>query len=215
MKNKIVLSLAAFAVAGTMLMGVAPASAADAPPQVIHESSSGSLAGGIWFTDVGDDLVVTVLRATQSRPDREFSLFQITFTGEEQEVFTVTSADVTSGFSFSIDPAKLASARVIGSNMPGTTCTHDIDFNVIACDDTTIDVDASWSAVGALRRLHSGADVYQDENIKVVRRFEGLTRNATATAVVNGLALGSSEEPNTDLGILRGGYTTICFGNDC
>jgi hypothetical protein len=63
--------------------------------------------------------------------------------------YTDTSADVTSGFAFTINK-NLTSARASGSNLPATTCTFDANFNLIGCTDTTIDVSADWTGQGPL-----------------------------------------------------------------
>ena len=96
------------------------------------------------------------------------------FTGASE-----TIADVTSGFSFTIDSAKLNSASTSGSGLPATTCTYDANFDLIGCTDTSINVSASWTGQGPIAREASN-DHFQFDGFKVSSHFNGTDRNATA-----------------------------------
>lgn len=127
---------------------------------------------------------------------------------------TETIADVTSGFTFSIETSKLSQASVSGSGLPATTCTYDADFNVIGCTDTTIDASATWSGQGPIAR-ETANDHFKVDGFSVNDHFNGNDRNATATGTIGGLTLTASVLQFADLGNANSGTAVVCIGNAC
>src|SRR5207244_1887110 len=153
-----------------------PASAA--PGQTTQLRFNGVFAEALWSVSSDTNFVQTFLNVSQAKQGKELLVDQFTvnvdssgnFTGE-----TDTFADVTSGFSFAIETAKLSTASASGSDLPATTCSFDADFNLIGCSDTTIDVDAAWTGEGPILR-GTFNDHFQSDGFKVRDHFNGTDR---------------------------------------
>ena len=128
-------ALIGLAVAALTVLALAgPASAA--PGQVTQFRFSGTFAEADWFTSSATSPTETFINVSQSKQGSELFIHQFTGHVDKKGNFlggTDTSADVTSGFSFVIDQARLESASVSGSGLPATTCTVDVEGLPISC----------------------------------------------------------------------------------
>ena len=200
----------------TVLAVAAPASAAPGQvKQVTHFRFSGTFAEAGWSISSATSSTSTYVNVSQSTQGTELYVDQFTENLANGNITgaTDTFADVTSGFSLTIEKS-LASASTSGSGLPATTCTYDADFNQIGCSDTTIDVNANWTGQGPITR-----SVYNN-HFKTVGfsendHFSGTSRTATATGTVGGLTLSAAELQGADLGTAKSGTTTICIGSSC
>jgi hypothetical protein len=207
------LAVAAF----TVLAFAGPASAAPGQvKQVTHLKFSGTFADAGWYISSATSSTSTYVNVSQSTQGTELSVDQYTQNLDANGNFTGatdTFADVTSGFSLTIEKS-LGSASTSGSGLPATTCTYDANYNQIGCSDTTIDVNASWTGQGPITR-----GVF-NQHFKTVGfsendHFGGTNRAATATGTVGGLTLSAADLQFADLGTTKSGTTTICIGSSC
>jgi hypothetical protein len=199
----------------TVLALAGPASAA--PGQVTQFRFHGTFAAADWFTSSATSQTDTFIEVSQSNQGSELFVDQVTGNKDANGNFTGgfdTTADVTSGFSFAIDQATLASASASGSGLPATACTLDANGNPISCSATTIDVNASWTGQGPISRGVSN-DHFKADGFSVNDHFNGTDRAATAIATFGGLPQPLGEPQFADLGTTNSGTTTICIGNSC
>src|SRR5436309_11041597 len=108
----------------TVLALAGPASAA--PGQVTQFRFHGTFAAADWFTSSATSFTDTFVNVSKSLQGSELFVDQFTANFDANGNFTGatdTSADVTTGFSFTIDKAQLTSASTSGSGLPATTCT--------------------------------------------------------------------------------------------
>jgi hypothetical protein len=197
------------------LVMVSPADAAQG--QTTHFRFHGSFAEAAWFTSTNTTATDTYINVQKTKKGGE-ALFVDQFTAHldangNPTGYTDTSADVTSGFSFTIKK-DLTSASVSGSNLPATTCTYDLDFNQIGCSDTTISVDASWTGFGPISH-ETAHDHFRSDGFSENDHFNGTSRNATATGTIGGLTLTADDLEFADMGSANSGSTVICIGNSC
>ena len=127
---------------------------------------------------------------------------------------TVTTADVFSGFTFTIDAAHLTGAAVHGTGLPAQTCGD-------TCYPTTISVSATWTGQGAITRgavnsndvesAPSGNFFYHQ-----VEHFSGASRNATASGTIGAYSYSPADAtaPPT-LGNMHTGYIFLCMAAGC
>lgn len=209
-------ALIGLAVAALTVLALAgPASAA--PGQVTQFRFSGTFAEAEWFTSSATSFTDTFINVSQSKQGSELFIDQFTGNLDKKGNFrggTDTFADVTSGFSFAIDQARLASASASGSGLPGTTCTVDVQGLPISCDPAAIDVDATWTGQGPISRGVFN-DHFKSAGFSVNDHFAGTSRTATVTATIGGLPQPLGELQFADLGTTKSGTTTICIGNSC
>jgi hypothetical protein len=206
--------LALAVTAFTVLALAGPASAASG--QVTRSSFHGTFATADWFTSSATSSTDTFVNASKSRQGSELFVDQFTANYDANGNFTGatdTSADVTSGFSFAIQPS-LASASLSGSGLPATTCTFDANFNLIGCSPTTIDVTATWTGHGPISRAVFN-DHFKSDGFSENDHFNGTDRAATATGTIGGLTLSTSELQFADLGTANSGTITVCIGTSC
>jgi hypothetical protein len=208
-------TLIGLAVALAVLAVAGPVSAA--PGQVTHFRFHGSFADAEWFMSTDTSFTDTFINVSKSRTGSELFVDQFTANFDASGNFTGASdtfADVTSGFTFSIDSSKLSQASVSGSGLPATTCTYDADFNQIGCTDTTIDVSATWAGQGPIAR-ESSNDHFRVDGFSVNFHFNGTDRGATATGSIGGVTLTASDLVFADLGTANAGEVDLCIGNTC
>jgi hypothetical protein len=191
-------------------------SASAASGQVTQFRFSGSFAEAVWEAPTATSVTDTAVFVSTSTQGSQLFADQFTehldangnFTGA-----TDTSAQVTSGFSFTVRQP-LASASLSGSGLPATTCTYDANFNLIGCTATTIDVTAAWTGQGPITRgvftSHFKSDGFSETS-----HSNGTFRKATATGTFNGNTLGASDPSVTDLSTTKSGDVTVCIGGSC
>ncbi len=187
------------------------ASASAAVGQTTHFRFNGPFAEAEWFVSGNTSFSDTFINLSHPKtgPELFVDRFTANANGEAE-----TTADVTSGFSSTIDATKLTAASVTGSGLPATTCTYDLDFNLIGCHPTTIGVIADWTGEGPIARTsfnqHFKVDGFSEND-----HFNGTDRNATITATIAGHTLASSALEYADLGRTNSGSTVICVGPNC
>src|SRR5215469_5851410 len=122
-----------------------------APHQVLSIRFHGTFADAFWFSPTSStSFTATTLNVTPS----ELVVDQFTSNTDASGNFiggTDTFADVTSGFSFSIDKAQLTTGSTSGS-IPGTTCAIDVSGNETNCTAITINLTVAWTGQGPIAR---------------------------------------------------------------
>ena len=210
-------ALIGLAVAALTVLAVAgPASAAPSPV-VMRVTFHGTFANALWSTSSATSITNTTINAAQTPHPHGFMLFvdqSIINLDESGNVTRVTDTAfvVTSGFSFVIGKT-LESASLSGSSLPVSTCTYDPATGIlIGCMDTTIDVNASWTAQGPLvpsvTNFHFKTAGFIEND-----HFNGTSRTATATGTVGGITLSAADLQGASLGTANSGTITICKGN--
>jgi hypothetical protein len=125
------------------------------------------------------------------------------FTGATEVV-----GEADSGVSFSSDAAQLSSAAA-SADVPATSCSYDANFNLAGCIDVTVDVSGSWTGQGPIARGTFNQN-FRVDGFHEVDRFRGTDRQATATATVGGIGLGTGDLVFADLGTAKSGSIVIC-----
>ncbi len=191
----------------TVLALAGPASAAAGQVHVFR--FQGTFAGADWVTSSPTSFTETLINVSQSNQGSELYVEQST--GSLNGTFTQTIVDVTSGFSFTIDQPKLASASTSGSGLPGETCTYDAEGNQIGCSPTTMDVNASWTGQGPINRSVSNGHVTIGM-VRITDHSTGTSRTAMATGTAGGVTLSADELQFAELGTARSGEIKVCIG---
>ena len=198
----------------TVLALAGPASAASG--QVTQFRFHGTFADALWSTSSATSFTDTFVNVSKSLQGSELFVEQFTENLDANGNLTGatdTSADVTSGFTFTIDQP-LTSASTSGSGLPATTCTFDANFNLIGCSPSTIDVAANWTGQGPTTRAVF-TEHFKSDGFSETDHFNGTDRAATATGTIGGLTLGASELQFADLGTANSGTITVCIGTSC
>jgi hypothetical protein len=206
-------ALVGLVVVAASLLFAGPASAAAG--QTTQFRFHGAFADALWFTSSDTNFVETFLNVSQAKQGQELSVDQFTENFDSSgniTGFTDTFADVTSGFSFTIDSLKLTSASASGSGLPATTCSYDADFNLIGCSVTTINVDATWTGAGPISR-GTFNDHFTTDGFKIRDHFNGTDRVASASGAIGGLTLTTNDLVFADLGKTNSGSTVLCIGS--
>jgi hypothetical protein len=193
-------------------------SASAATSQTLHSTFSGNFAEAEWYTFSPTAATDTYINPSRSASGKEqLFLDQYTQYSDSGGAFagaTDTSAQVTSGFSFTIDARTFDTASVDGTNIPAQTCTWDANGNLTGCTDTTIDVSADWTGQGPVNKSVSG-DHFHTSGFTATDHFSGTSRFATATGTIGGLTLGMDDFAFGDIGTTHSGSVTICVGTTC
>jgi hypothetical protein len=200
-----------------LIIGLVAGSASAAPGQTTHFRFHGTFADAEWFISSDTSFTDGFVSVSRTRQGQEMFVELFTENFDSNGNFTGaidTFADVTSGFSFTIDARKLDSASTSGSGLPATTCTYDANFDLIGCTDTSINVSASWTGQGPIARETSN-DHFQFDRFKVSSHFNGTDRNATASGSIGGVTFAPADLEFADLGRANSGETDICIGNSC
>jgi hypothetical protein len=198
----------------TVLALAGPASAASG--QVTQFRFHGTFADALWITSSATSYTYTSVNVSKFLHGSELIATQFTGNLDANGNFTgatLTSADVTSGFTFTISQP-LASASTSGSALPTTTCTYDANFNLIGCSPSTIDVTAAWTGQGPISR-GVFTDHFKSDGFSETDHFNGTDRAATATGTIGGLTLSAGDLDFADLGTAKSGTTIVCIGGSC
>ena len=204
---------AAATVALTGLALAAPAVAAPAagsPTAIKVETFHGYVVDADWEAMTSPTtFAATYLSVSRNTQGSELYIEHVAANLDAQGEFTggtMTRVDVTSGFTFTIDTLKLSSASAQGTDLPATTCDLSQTGEESGCTDTTVDVQAAWTATGPL-----GRDVYNEHykrpGFSVNVHGSGLDRTASATGVLDGTVLGTDQLQFASL--LKGTSRTI------
>jgi len=197
----------------TVLAFAVPASAA--PGQVTQFRFHGTFADAFWFSSTSTSYTATSVNVQQSKGSE---LFVDQFIGNTDANGnftggTDTFADVTSGFSFSIDKAQLTTGSTSGS-IPGTTCAVDVNGNETNCTAPTIALTVDWTGQGAITRSVAN-DHFKAAGFSVNDHFSGTDRAAAATGTFSGSTLNPSDLQFADLGFANSGTIQRCIGLSC
>jgi hypothetical protein len=177
----------------------------------------GTFADAFWFTSSATSFTATSVNVSTSMRGSELIVDQLIGNLDANGNFaggTDTSADVTSGFLFTIQKSQLASAEASGSGLPAETCTIDANGNPVSCTATTIDVNANWTGQGPISRSVSDRH-FKTNGFSENDHFNGTDRAATATGTIGGLTLSASDLQFADLGSANSGTITLCKGTGC
>lgn len=208
----------------TLLAGVitpAVAAAGAGPPLggVQHVFTNGSFATADWYSQTAraaTDTSVTAVRHPGG--GKELTVFQVVDTLDANGFVvseTVTTADVFSGFTFTIDATHFTGAAVHGTGLPAQTCGD-------TCYPTTIRVSATWTGQGAITRGavnsndvesvgHFGNFFYHQ-----VEHFSGASRSATASGTIGAYSYSPADATAPPaLGNMRTGYIFLCMAAGC
>jgi hypothetical protein len=192
-------------------------SSAASPGQVSHFRSHGSAAEAAWARVVGTDFVGVYVQASTSKQGGELNVEQFHDRYNAQGQFlgsTVAHAAVSSGYLFTIDKARLDVATVNATGVPATLCRFDANWNPVGtCSHTALDVWAAWTGQGLITRAVKN-DHYRYHGFSLTEHSNGSERNATATAIVNGIDL-TSDFLFAGLTTNNYGSTTICLHSAC
>ena len=150
----------------------------------------------------------TTRSATQAATTRITS--RVTLSTSSCTGLTDVSGEADSGVSFSI-VSPLVSATASAS-VPATSCSYDANFNLIGCVDVTVAVSASWTGQGPIEKGTFNSNFPVDE-FHVIEHFTGSSREATATATLDGTSFGAGDLAFADFGTAKHGTVTIC--NNC
>jgi hypothetical protein len=198
----------------TLLAFAAPASAASG--HVVQFRFHGTFADAFWFSSTATSFTATSVSVQQSRGSELF-VDQFIASTDANGNFTGgtdTFADVTSGFSFTADKAKLTTASTSGSGIPATTCAVDANGNYINCSATTIDLTVAWAGQGPIARQVAN-DRFKVTGFSVNDHFNGTDRAANATGTFSGSTLSATDLQFADLGFANSGSIVRCIGIGC
>ena len=186
-KTQIGLAVTAMAAFGSLVTaGVASAT----PGQVLHAHFVGPMAVGAWDTGPGPNATSTIVVADGS----ELVVQQLTGTEDINDNITngtLITAEVTSGFSLTIDQSQLTTGSLSASGIPATTCAIDANGDAINCTATTLDVTMALTGLGPIEPGVGGA---QNLHLSFGTAIEnvhnsGRMRAANATGNLDGSVL--------------------------
>ena len=196
---------------------VASSSLAAAPGQISHYRVHGAVAEAGWARTVGTDFVGAYVQASADRRRGELVVEVFHDRYDQHGRFlgsTVKHAAVTSGYAFAIDKAKLDSATVDANDVPATLCRFDANWEPIGpCDATKIDVHAAWTGQGLVARSVKN-DHYRYHGFGLIEHSNGTQRDATATALVDGVDV-TRDFLFATLSTNLYASTTICLHGAC
>jgi hypothetical protein len=185
-------------------------SAGAAPAQTQHFRFHGTIADAEWVTESASGFVDTFVTVSKSKTGQDLFVDQFASTATG---FTEVSAVASEGFSFSA-ASQLRTATLTASNLPATICTFDSDFNLIACNDTTINVSVTWTGQGAVAR-ETFNDHFRNDGFSSNFHFNGTSRNAVASGTVAGRSLTADELLFADIARVNNGAIDRCVGAAC
>jgi len=211
--KRVLIGLATTAFAVLAFAG--PASAASG--QILQFKFHGTFADAFWFSSTDTSFTATSVGVQQSSHGSE--LFVDRFIANTDANGNLTSgtdtfADVTSGFSFNVDKAKLTTGSTSGSGIPATTCAVDANGNEFNCNATTIDLTVNWVGQGPIARQVSN-NHFKVTGFSENDHFNGTDRAATATGTFSGSTLSATDLQFADLGFANSGSILRCIGNGC
>lgn len=196
----------------------APAIAA--PKTVTHVRTNGMGATAWWPANDGGDVnwgVDAAIEVSRTKSDSHLTVGMTRYTiGDGGIVGSIsTYADVTTGFTFSIDSKKFRTAHVAGTNLPGQICTWLAADDSMTCKAGKVTVTADWTGTGPLNRM-SSTEQFRSDGFRQKSIWRGLNRDATATATINGVTFSAGALEDASLGTFKMMQTTKCpVGSEC
>lgn len=191
-------AMAVAAVTAVSLLGFTGTAGAASSP-VTHVRSNTAFADASWYKESGDQFWASGISARRSLWGSGSELHLSQTVGTNGGSTTSISADVTTGFTFTIDSKRLNGASLSAADLPATLCTYDENGELVGqCTDTTVDVHVTWSGQGAMTKgsytehVRSGGSM-----MKLHVLFTN--RDALATGSLNG-ALSAADLEFASLG---------------
>jgi hypothetical protein len=202
--------------AGVITPTVAAASGGPPPGGLQHQFTNGPFATADWYSQTAQTATETSVTAIRHPGGgKELTVWQEVDTLDANGFViggTVTTADVFSGFTFTIDATHLTGAAVHGTGLPAQTCSD-------TCHASTISVSANWTGQGILTR---GAVNSVDNEARgnffylQVEHFSGASRNATATGRIGAYSYSAADAVTPAmLGDMHTGYIFLCMAAGC
>lgn len=198
--------LAALAVTPLALMALAgPATAAR--PTVIRTTERTAYAVASSEGELSKFVVIPSL----TRTGPLLSLWQGSADGAGGSV--ETRVDTNRGFTFTIDKARLGTATLVATGLPATTCTW-VEDQQTGCVDTTVDIDLTWTGVGAISRGGSTSHEMGD-GYRLVSHGRGTSRQATVTGSITIGTTTLDTPDHAELGTYQNFEMLHCTGAAC
>lgn len=185
------------AVAAVSLLGITGTAGAAGSP-VTHVRSNMAFADASWYRESGDHFWASSVTAGRSLSRSGSELHVWKAEGTMGGSTTSINADVTRGFTFTIDARHLSSASLSATGLPATRCTYDENGELVGqCTDTTLDVNITWSGQGAISKGSYTEHVTIGGSVTKVHG-SWTSRDARATGSLNG-ALRPADFESADL----------------
>jgi hypothetical protein len=199
-------------VAGISRCTISPASAATAPLATQVFRFHGTTAEALWDSTSATSFIRSQVVVSQTRDGQDLLVRVLDQKfGDPPGTVTLTQVILESGFSFTIDRLTLSTAHVSGSELPALVCTF-IDFGLVDCSDTTIDLDITWTGFGDISHEVTTENELFFELRQIVH-INGTTRDATAAGTIGETTVTSEDVLLADIGRLTEGVT--CIGVGC
>jgi hypothetical protein len=191
----------------TMIAFIAPPASA---AQVTHVRLRGGFAEASWSENTATSQSGAFVEVSSRYGELFFDQYVNTYDENGNFVSeTFTSADVFSGFTFTIDKRGLTTASLSATDVPATTC---IDFDT--CTETTVDLHVTWTGQGSIARYGS-TDRFVSDGYVVTEHFVGTSRDATAAGTIGDVTWTASQLNYADIGQAASGETDVCIGSGC
>ncbi len=179
-----------------------------------HFRQAGQGASGFWSTCPDQVCTYTYINVSETMFRENGTRFSGTTLCLDQYIYASDTGDfISSSFgcgdaTLSIDK-KLTSASTSAHIPIIVTCTQVGDVTNCA-EGGPADVSGSWTGVGDLERSKSNFH-FNSNNFTVNSHSRGIFRNATGSAQVNGIDLGTSIF--ADMFNLKSGDVSVCHGS--
>jgi hypothetical protein len=202
----------------TIAVVLVPGAAASAAPgQVLVEHFNGVTADAEWSWGTATFGVGTRVGVEQNHKGYNLVVVQDRFTLDTDgnpTSHTVTEADATSGFSFSMDSARYTGATLAAAGLPATTCTYDADFNPVGdCTKSTVGINVTWTGQGPITHVIERNHSVTPGVFVLVSGDNSTGRSARNDGTAQGLLpLGTAQ--GGFLSRLTQGLTIVCIGGD-
>ncbi|QNN53855.1 hypothetical protein [Nocardioides mesophilus] len=186
--------------------------------KITHQRFHGAVADADWFVATDTSVRDTYVNATHAK--KGSSLYVVRFRARldsngEFAGAKETIIDVTTGFTFDIDAAKLSSAKVTGTDLPARTCFYDANWDQPKpCQDGTLDLKASWTGQGSITRGVTNEHV-KGEGFSYSYHSNGKNRAATAKGWLGTQRLRAAALDFGQLAVVREGSSSFCVGANC
>jgi hypothetical protein len=199
-------ALAVAAVTPLALLALAgPAVAAQ--QEVVHTTFTSAYADTFWSSGEGDSYSEGGVHAALTSDGPELYVWQ---SGPElSDGYVVTDLAGQGDYTFTIDRARLRTARLVADDLATKTCTFDWDGNQVGtCKRGSIDLDITWTGLGGITRA-GHTERYKGDGFSVNATFKSTDRRASADGAVTG-AISTDEFGESMLGAYKSVETMRC-----
>lgn len=160
-----------------------PASAAG--PDVTHTTYSAANADAYWSSGEGASYIEGTLTAALTRTGPVLDVWQLTPYGSEGFV-TTTVTQAKTGFTFTIDFARLQSATLVAENLAGEVCTYEDESDADGdCVPTSLDISVRWTGEGPITSGSSN-ERFKADGFSINVHSQSKGRDATAAGSITG-----------------------------